>query len=295
MSDNHSIQEQLQEIWDNGLWPHQRQAILAKKGKPRGLIVMWCGTGKTRTFAYSILEDGQYVNVIVFPSLALIEQYVRDYLLKGVFKDFWKLYHIVCFCSSTCIPGQIDCHTDKTKLRNFLQQPGKRLVLVTYQSLGNFVEVVTQNKVRIHRLIYDEAHHSVGTEYQKIIYRDKRFDQLVDKTEFYTATPKNANDIVMVSRDEDVEAHCGPLLSNYTYTQAVKEGRSKRILLCLNICPIDKTPKGKLNRTLETIARICLQHVEQYKFFNILTFHARVNGEEGDMCVKEFIILEDMF
>ena len=257
------------------------------------LIVMWCGTGKTRTFTYSILEDAELVNVMVFPSLVLIEQYVRDYILTGVFKDLWTSYRIICFCSSKFIPRKIDCHTDTEELGRFLKQAGKRLVLVTYNSLGKFVDVVKKNRVRIHRLIYDEAHHSVSKEWKKIIYGDKVFDQLVDKTEFYTATPRNDNGILMFSRDEDIEADCGPLFFNYTYTVAVEEGRSKRVLLCVNICSKYESPKGKTERILETIARLCLQHIQLYKFFNILLFHVKVNGEKDSTCVKEFIKNEE--
>lgn len=61
---------------------HQRDAIKNKKDKKKCLINMWCGTGKTVTFTCSIFEDNKSLNVIVFPSLGLINQYSNDYFLN---------------------------------------------------------------------------------------------------------------------------------------------------------------------------------------------------------------------
>jgi len=43
---------------------------------------MWCGTGKTRTFTMDIFIQGEPMNVVVFPSLGLINQYCNDYILS---------------------------------------------------------------------------------------------------------------------------------------------------------------------------------------------------------------------
>ena len=50
------------------LWTHQQEAVNSKKDYKKCLINMWCGTGKTRVFVYSIIEDNQKNNIIVFPS-----------------------------------------------------------------------------------------------------------------------------------------------------------------------------------------------------------------------------------
>ena len=60
---------------------------------------MWCGTGKTRVFTFSILNFKYYLNVIVFPSLGLIEQYNRDYVNNADFEGYWSEYEILSFCS----------------------------------------------------------------------------------------------------------------------------------------------------------------------------------------------------
>jgi len=67
------------ELWET-LYPHQQECVCRKRSLPKSLINMWCGTGKTRVFTYSILEDGENVNVIVFPTLGLINQFNNDYV-----------------------------------------------------------------------------------------------------------------------------------------------------------------------------------------------------------------------
>ena len=51
---------------------------------------MWCGTGKTRTFTIDLFINNEKTNVIVFPSLGLINQYNLDYILKEDFIDYWN-------------------------------------------------------------------------------------------------------------------------------------------------------------------------------------------------------------
>ena len=61
------------------LWKHQEECIQKKKDFDKCLINCWCGTGKTRIFTYSILQEKYNLSVIVFPSLGLINQYNFDY------------------------------------------------------------------------------------------------------------------------------------------------------------------------------------------------------------------------
>ena len=65
------------------LYPHQKRAIKLQQQYPKCLINMWCGTGKTRTFTVDLLDDCKKMNVIVFPSLGLINQYCNDYTLSS--------------------------------------------------------------------------------------------------------------------------------------------------------------------------------------------------------------------
>lgn len=63
---------------------HQQRALQAiddyfydtkENEHTRALVEMFCGTGKTRVFTSWFAHSSSKVNVIVFPSLALIRQY----------------------------------------------------------------------------------------------------------------------------------------------------------------------------------------------------------------------------
>ena len=71
---------------------HQQRALKAiddyfydtkENEHTRGLVEMFCGTGKTRVFTSWFAHSSSKVNVIVFPSLALIRQYITDYLMTN--------------------------------------------------------------------------------------------------------------------------------------------------------------------------------------------------------------------
>ena len=50
------------------------------------------------------------------------------------------------------------------------------------------MEIIKETQNRINYLIYDEAHHTVGSQIQNVVYKDDEFKQLVDKTESILAT-----------------------------------------------------------------------------------------------------------
>ena len=71
---------------DIELYTHQKECILKKKDLKKSLNNLWCGSGKTRIIVYSIFDDGLELNVIVFPSFGLINQFNNDYILDTKFK-----------------------------------------------------------------------------------------------------------------------------------------------------------------------------------------------------------------
>ena len=89
------------DIFKDNLYLHQQQAIFEKASHKKCLINMWCGTGKTRTFTISLFIDNLDINVIVFPSLGLINQYTNDYILNEdpIFSDSFSQYKCLAFCS----------------------------------------------------------------------------------------------------------------------------------------------------------------------------------------------------
>ena len=190
------------------LWKHQKECVEEKNRFDKCLINMWCGTGKTRVFTYSILEEKFELSVIVFPILGLINQYNFDYVNSNDFKDIWNDFEILSFCSED--DGRINNRfknknikytTQEKILKKFLRNQSNKLITVTYQSFENFVNIIKNLKININYLVYDEAHHTVGSKIQEIVYNDEEFQEFVEKTEFYTATPINRNGVTMYDKD----------------------------------------------------------------------------------------------
>ena len=104
-----------------------------------------------------------------------------------------------------------------------MKKKEKKIVLVTYQSFEKFINICIDIDIQIDRLIFDEAHHIVGDKTQDIVFNNNKLNNIVSKTEFYTATPVNKNGIVMYDRDEPDNSDCGVLACEYLYYQAVED------------------------------------------------------------------------
>ena len=264
------------------LYKHQQEAILEKTQHPKCLINMWCGTGKTRTFTLSLFMDSLNTNVIVFPSLGLINQYNNDYFLSDdtIFSDNFSKYKCLAFCSEDDSKlkkksKQITYTTKETTCSTFLKKTNHKLILVTYNSFPKFVNICIDNNIRINRLIYDEAHHIVGDNIQGIVFNNPELDNIVDKTEFYTATPVNRNGITMYNRDEPENSDCGPLAYEYLYYRAVEDKVCKAFMTQISLyCELPEY-KNKYQPIFELIIRGCLSG--SYNFWNVLTYHSYVN------------------
>jgi len=279
------------------LYQHQQQAIIEKNKHDKCLVNMWCGTGKTRTFTISLFQDNQNLNVIVFPSLGLINQYNNDYFLNSnnIFKDNFDNFQCLAFCSDDesklkCKSSKIKYSTSDNTLKTFIKNKNKKIILVTYQSFEKFINICISNNIRINRLLFDEAHNLVGEKIQQIVFNNNKLDNIVDKTEFYTATPVNRNGITMYDRDEPENSDCGELAFEYLYYQAVED----KICKAFNteICLYCQKPeyKNKYQPIFELIIRTCLSGL--YDYWNILTYHSYVNESDdksqGISFVKDF-------
>jgi superfamily II DNA or RNA helicase len=274
------------------LWKHQKEAIEASKNFDKCLINIWCGCGKTRIIVSKILSNDLNLSIVVFPSLGLINQFNNDYILKKEWKEFFKYFTFMSFCSDSerklkIKTDTISYTTDNHKLLKFLNLKNKKLLSVTYHSFEKFVNVVTQNNIHIDQLFYDEAHHIVGESIQEIVFRNNELDNLVKKTEFYTATPINNNDIIMYDRDNPESSDCGPLAYEYLYYKAVEDKICKPFETTITLFKkhFDEKTKefGKeisidYLHIFENIIRCCFSG--KYDYYNILTFHSFVNESE---------------
>ena len=284
------------------LYKHQKEAIECQNRHSKCLINMWCGTGKTRTFTMSLFIDNKPNNVIVFPSLGLINQYCNDYILNRdePFHSQFAKYKCLAFCSDD--ESKLKIKTDKIQyttnektLRSFLKKRGQNIIAVTYQSFKKFIDICIEKHINIDTLVFDEAHHIVGDNIQNIVFNNDMLDIIVNKTRFYTATPVNKNAVVMYDRNDDESSDCGPLAYEYLYYQAVEDKICKDFETHISLYRQKPEYSNKYQPIFESIIRACLSG--KYNYWNVLTYHSYVNESDKTndevSFVKEFASLKN--
>jgi len=273
------------ESYDEYVWNNQKQCIISTSNNGKCLINMWCGTGKTRTFTINLFINNKNLNVIVFPSLGLINQYCNDYVLSSdePFKTDFKKYECLAFCSDDGKKLKnndvgIEFTTNEDSLGDFLKQKDNKIILVTYHSFEKFVNVCINKKFNIGYLIYDEAHHIVGDAIQNVAFSNPELDSITDITQFYTATPVNKNGITMYDRDDPENSDCGVLAYEYLYYKAVEDGICKSFETQIMLYTQKPEYTNKYQPVFESIIRACLSG--KYNYWNVLTYHSFVNENE---------------
>ena len=129
--------------------------------------------------------------------------------------------------------------------------------------------------IKINVCIFDEAHHAVGETYQKLIFENN----ICEKQIFFTATPKNANGIVMYERGVENTGVCGNLVYDYPYLKGVNEGYLNPFEI-----RIDMYTENNNKSVYESIARAVLES----KNNRVLTFHADVHTDR-EKSVHNFV------
>ncbi len=204
------------------------------------------------------------LNVIVFPSLGLISQYATDYLCKEAYQKHFENYDLLNVSSEHL--QTIASTTDPTQIREFLSRNAKKLVVVTYQSLGVLLGCLDGRKIGL--IEYDEAHRVTSKRKQKLVFGTDFYETQV----FFTATPENKNDVVMYDREHPEKNMCGPVAYEYPYVQGVKDG----FLNAFEVC-VDMYKEQTNNSLFEIIARSILSR----KNNRVLSFHSAVNKKKG--------------
>ena len=223
------------------------------------IVKMFCGTGKSRLMRYCRVAQNKKLVVYVVPSLSLLEQFYADYL-----RDFPLVQRISCEQEST---------TDSTEIIEFLKMPADKIICITYQSFETLVHLLGDNKIDV--CIFDEAHHVVGKTYQTLIFDSN----VCEKQIFFTATPKNANGVIMYDKDNLEAGMCGKLVYDYSYFKGVMEGYLNPFEI-----RIDFYTENTNTSVYEAMARAILASGNS----RVLTFHSDVNGDR-DTSVLQFV------
>ena len=226
------------------------------------LVKMFCGTGKSLLMRKCKSIVDKNLVVFVFPSLSLIDQFYR-YYFHG---DKSNLLRISSESKSKST-------TDPDEIKSFLSLVINKIICVTYQSFNTLLDNLDGIKIDV--CIFDEAHHAVGETYQRLIFENDSCEKQI----FFTATPKNANGIIMYERGREDEGMCGKLVYDYPYLKGVEKGYLNPFEI-----RIDMYTENNNKSIYECIARAILES----KNNRVLTFHADVNTDR-DKSVTNFV------
>ena len=231
----------------------QEQAILigSSSKQTNNVIKMFCGSGKTNVMVFTFLLGKYSYGVFVFPSIALISQFNRDYVKN--FEEYAKLN----ICSrNEGYDSQFT--TEPDVIKTFLERSGKKMVCVTYQSLQTLIE---SSDIKPGVVFYDEAHHIFEPRVKDIVFSD-----YASKQYMFTATPK---------MDENISL--GDPIYSYSHADGVRDGHLNDFQIYVDTsCDSEVYPK--IARTILTTGNS-----------RVLTFHSDVvNSVSGFVNQTEF-------
>ena len=227
------------------------------------IVKMFCGTGKSLLMRNCKIIENKKLVVYVFPSLSLIDQFCSDYFVKIGLSCPFK------------ISSENESTTDPIQIKTELKNKKNKIICVTYQSYKTLLDNLGLTKINV--CIYDEAHHAVGETYQKLIFENDM--NYCEKQIFFTATPKNANGIIMYDNDNLDAGMCGNLVYDYSYLKGVVEDYLNPFEI-----RIDMYTENTNKSVYESIARAILVSGNN----RVLTFHSDVNTDR-DTSVKKFV------
>ena len=227
------------------------------------IVKMFCGTGKSLLMRNCKIIEEKKLVVYVFPSLSLIDQFCSDYFVKIGLSCPFK------------ISSENESTTDPIQIKTELKNKKNKIICVTYQSYKTLLDNLGLTKINV--CIYDEAHHAVGETYQKLIFENDM--NYCEKQIFFTATPKNANGIIMYDNDNLDAGMCGNLVYDYSYLKGVVEDYLNPFEI-----RIDMYTENTNKSVYESIARAILVSGNN----RVLTFHSDVNTDR-DTSVKKFV------
>jgi superfamily II DNA or RNA helicase len=225
------------------------------------IVKMFCGTGKSLLMRRCKIIENKNLIVYTFPSLSLIDQFYIDYLNDYPIENILK------------ISSENESTTDSNKIQGFLNKISNKIICITYQSFKTLLDNLGEIKINV--CLFDEAHHAVGETYQKLIFEN----DICEKQIFFTATPKNANGIIMYDRENSEENMCGKLVYDYSYLRGTNEEYLNPIEI-----RIDMYTENTNKSVYESIARAILTSGNN----RVLTFHSDVNTDR-DTSVNNFV------
>ena len=270
----------------------------------KGLIKMFCGAGKSFIIYDCLLQYCRQLSILVVPSINLITQFNHDYMLKPIMIEYNKThynknYNLLSICSKDELDQNTNLiTTDKYEIHKFININQPKIILVTYQSLSTLIDIIHDNNGKVDIMCFDEAHHILGDNTSKLLFEHKFIDTYVNKSLFFTATPKNTKEYKMYNnlteitiddkeytvKDDINEDNfnlpiCGPLVYEYSHMDGVTDN----ILNDFNI-RVELYSENKNSTIFETISRAILETGNN----RVLTFHSRSTVSNSSTNVVDF-------
>lgn len=245
---------------------------------------MACGTGKTFV-GYEVAQGLKVKRVLVLvPSLLLVNQIIREYRAMGA-------KHILSVCSDESSTSgedairisvkelEADNTNDATVAYAFLNEPGQRIVICTYQSLRNLSEVF--KGLRFDLAIFDEAHKTAGRKSKLFAHALQDNGLKCARRLFMTATPRHAK-LRANGKESQVFAMndariYGPVLYSLPLRRAIEAGIIDDYRIIVAVVSQQKTADLR-----EQAIRVAIDRAMRvYGIRKVFTFHARVADAAG--------------
>ena len=242
------------------------------------LVKMFCGTGKSLLMHKCTVAQDKNLVVYVFPSLALIHQFYKDYLHTE------KTIKILKICSDkeksdeTNLMFDNKSTTEPEKIKKFLKNKNNKIICITYQSFETLMNNMDGYMIDV--CVFDEAHHAVGSKWQTLIFEN----DVCHKQIFFTATPKNENGVVIYDRNNQSAGMCGKMVYEYSYL----DGLNDSFLNPFEI-RIDLYTENTNKSLYESIARAIIVSGNT----RVLTYHMEVNTDRDTSVL--YFVNEELF
>jgi superfamily II DNA or RNA helicase len=267
---------------------HQIEAIAAcvsglRKPHSRGQCIMACGTGKTLV-GYEVAQGLKAKRLLTLvPSLLLVNQMIREYRARGA-------NNILSVCSDESAGGEdaiqisvkeleADNTTDAKVARAFLDGPGQRIVVCTYQSLRNLAEVF--DGLAFDLAIFDEAHKTAGRKSKLFAHALQDNGLKCARRLFMTATPRHS-----ALKDDGEESQVfamndpkvyGPVLYSLPLRTAIEASIIDDYRIVVAVVSQQKTDDMR-----EQAIRVAIDRArKEFGIGKVFTFHSRVADAAG--------------
>ncbi len=178
----------------------------------KGLIKMFCGSGKSFIIYNCLLKYADKLSVIVVPSINLITQFNKDYLINEELKNYNNnTYNINYELLSVCSKNELDKNnklnftTDSNKILEFINKENYKIILITYQSLDILTKLIIDNNKKLDLLCFDESHHILGDNMKKILFDKIEIDENNEEEDYYDNDYIIKDDNKDTNNDEKVE------------------------------------------------------------------------------------------